>query len=98
MYVCHLWTQFDSYFRGDGYYYVSRFLNLYFRLGIAICNGPPRNGGYILKVFHALTPSMLCITWDGIVKTSVWVGGYRSYFLLFYAMLAQLLEVVATLQ
>ena len=39
-----------------------RFLNLYFRLGIAICNGLPRDGGYILKVFHALTPS-ICLGW-----------------------------------
>ena len=75
-----------------------RFLNLYFRLGIAICDGLPRDGGYILKVFYTLTPSKLHVAWDGILKTSVWVGGYRSYFLLFYAMLAQLLEVEAILQ
>ena len=41
---------------------------------------------------------MLCVAWDGIVKTSVWVGGYRSYFILLYAMSAQLLEVEAILQ
>ena len=40
---------------------ILKFLNLYLRLGIAICDGLPRDGGYILKVFHALTPSIHCL-------------------------------------
>ena len=35
-------------------------LNLYNRLGNAICIDSPKDRSYILKVFHALTPGIHC--------------------------------------
>jgi len=75
----------------------SWFLNLYFHLGIAKCNGHPRVGGYILKVFHTLTPSLhLCLGWY--IEDLGMGWRLQVIFSFFYAMLAQLLEVEATLQ